>query len=104
MPAEIREMAGKAAAEHLEYISGVLLAENDLTGALLAALLVRRLIPGCDSQRTLGFSPVSLYARTQDAGLHALGLQETGAILSDFDAMLADLEYRVANGSPKLQE
>jgi hypothetical protein len=104
MPPELRETAGNTAAEHLEHIGEVLLAEGDPTGALLAALLVRRLVPRDDPQRTLGFSPTGLYGQTQDTGLRALGLQTTGALLPDFDTMLADLEHRVTYGGPRSQQ
>src|ERR1039457_1569729 len=73
-------------------------------GALLAALLVRRLVPHDDPQRTLGFSPTGLYGQTQGTGLRALGLQTTGALLPDFDTMLADLEHRVTTGGTRSQQ
>ena len=97
--AEAREAARNVTAEHLDWIGQVMLAEDDLTGALLATLLIRHLVPYDDPDRNLGFSPVSLYMQSRHAGLRAFGLESTGALLSDFDAMLAELKGRVAEGT-----
>ena len=49
---EIRERAGKTAAEHLAWLGQVMLESNDPTGALLAALMVRGIWDSCQSPRT----------------------------------------------------
>ena len=97
MPAEAREAARNVAAEHLDWLGEVMLAEDDLTGALLAALLIRHLVAHNDPGTNLGFSPASLYMRSRHAGLRAFGIEHTGALLTDFDAMLAELKGRIAD-------
>jgi hypothetical protein len=96
IPAEAREAARNVAAEHLDWLGQVMLAEEDPAGALLAALLIRHLVPHDDLGRTLGFSPTSLYSQIRYAGLRAFGLESTGVVLPDFDAMLAELKRRIA--------
>jgi hypothetical protein len=54
IPPEVRELAGKTAAEHLNWLGQVMLASGDLTGALLAALMVRHLYPEGDPERRSG--------------------------------------------------
>jgi hypothetical protein len=62
-PPEIREPASRTAAEHLDWLGDVMRKSGDATGALLAALMVRHLVPGEDPDRRLGFSPSWLYGR-----------------------------------------
>ncbi len=60
---DVRERAGRTAAEHLDWLGNVMEQRGDLAGALLAALLVRHLIQGEDVDRRLGFSPLHLYGQ-----------------------------------------
>jgi hypothetical protein len=79
-------------------MGNVLLEEGDVTGALLAALLVRRLVPHDDAARTLGFSPALLYLQLHAAGLRAFGLGSPTALLPDFTRMLEAIQ-RLVEGS-----
>ena len=63
VPDDVRERASRTAAEHLNWLGHVMEQRGDLTGALLAALLVRHLLPGEDQDRALGFSPMCLYSQ-----------------------------------------
>ena len=60
VPSKVQERAGKTAAEHLDWLGQAMLASGDPTGVLLAALMVRHLVPDGDP-RLLGFSPTALY-------------------------------------------
>ena len=63
VPPEIRELASRTAAEQLDWLGDVMRQSGDATGALLAALMVRHLVPGEGPDRRLGFSPSWLYTR-----------------------------------------
>jgi hypothetical protein len=98
VPAEVQERAGKTAAEHLDWVGQVMLASDDPTGALLAALLVRHLVSGEDP-RTLGFSPASLYGRVGGIVQQAFpDVAGGGSVVGPFDAILADLKRRTQAG------
>lgn len=94
VPPEIRERAGKTAAEHLDWLGQVMLENGDPTGALLAALMVRHLVSDEDPGR-LGFSPGSLYGRVGGIAQHAFpDVAEGGSVPGPIDAILADLKRR----------
>lgn len=93
--ADSREKAVNALANNVNWMGSLLYDEGDLTGALLAALLVRRLVPHDDVDRTLGFSPARLYMQLQAAGLRAFGLGSPTALLPDFTRMLEALQHMV---------
>jgi len=63
VPPEIRERASRTAAEHLDWLGDVMRQSGDATGALLAALMVRHLVPGEDPDRRLGSSPSWRYGQ-----------------------------------------
>jgi hypothetical protein len=99
---EIRERAGKTAAEHLDWLGQVMFASGDATGALLAALMVRHLMPGSDltgQARQDGFSPVSLYGRVGGMAQQAFpDVGGGGSLVGPLDAILADLKRRTQGG------
>ncbi len=98
VPPEIRERAGKTAAEHLDWLGHVMLARGDPTGALLAALIVRHLIPDADPG-LLGFSPTSLYAQVGGIARQAFPeVADVGSLVGPFDAVLAELNQRTQGG------
>jgi hypothetical protein len=92
---EVRERAEKTAAEHLDWLGEVMLADGDATGALLAALLVRHLVAD-ENPRELGFSPVSLHG--QLGGIAQQAFPDVGggsSVAGPFDTILADLKRRM---------
>jgi hypothetical protein len=93
---ELRTSSAIAAARQANWVAEVLSSENDTTGALLAALLIRRLIPGDDPDRSLGFSPAFLYGQLHAIGCRTFDLPAVGGILSDMDAILGELDHRIA--------
>jgi len=96
---EIRERAGKTAAEHLDWLGGVMLQSGDMTGALLAALMVRHLIPDEDPERQLGFSPSWLYSQLGHIAQKAFPEVADGrTVVAPFDASLAKLRQRTQSG------
>ncbi len=96
---KIRERAGKTAAEHLDWLGSVMLQSGDMTGALLAALMVRHLIPGDDPERQLGFSPSWLYAQLGHIAQKAFPeAADRRSVVAPFDAVLAKLRQRTRSG------
>jgi hypothetical protein len=93
VPDDVRERASRTAAEHLNWLGQVMEQRGDLAGALLAALLVRHLLPGQGLDRSLGFSPTSLYARLGPTARKAFpDIAGAGTALSPFDDILAHLK------------
>ena len=92
------EPPGRQPPSTLDWVGQVMLASDDPTGALLAALLVRHLVSNEDP-RMLGFSPASLYGRVggiaQQAFPDAVG---GGSVVGPFDGILADLKRRTQAG------
>jgi hypothetical protein len=67
---------------------------GDLTGALLAALLVRHLIRDKDLDRSLGFSPVHLYGQVRQSAQRAFpGIARGDTVVGPFDDILAHLQH-----------
>lgn len=92
---EICERAGKTAAEHLDWLGGVMLQSGDMTGALLAARMVRHLIPDGYPERRLGFSPSWLYAELGHIAQKAFPeAADRRSVVAPFDAILAELRQR----------
>ena len=93
VPDDVRALAGQTAAEHLDWLGHVMEQRGDLTGALLAALLVRHLIRGEEQDRTLGFSPLNLYAMAGPIAQAAFpGIAGGGSVLGPVDDVLAHLQ------------
>jgi len=77
-----------------------MLQSGDMTGALLAAFMVRHLIPDGDPERQLGFSPSWLYAQLGHIAQKAFPAVADGcSVVAPFDAILAELRQRTQNGS-----
>ncbi len=92
VPDDVRERASRTAAEHLNWLGQVMEQRGDLAGALLAALLVRHLLPGQGLDRSLGFSPTSLYAQLGPTARKAFpDIAGGGSVLGPFDDILAHL-------------
>jgi hypothetical protein len=69
---------------------------GDLTGALLAALLVRHLSPDDDLDRSLGFNPFHLYRRLSPTAQKAfLGITGSDTALRPLDDILAYLKLLI---------
>lgn len=99
VPSEIRERAGRTAAEHLDSLGDVMLQSGDMTGALLAALMVRHLLPGEDRERRLGFSPSGLYVQVGHIARKAFPeVADSRTVVTPFDAILAELRQRIQSG------
>jgi hypothetical protein len=99
VPSEIRERAGRTAAEHLDWLGDVMLQSGDMTGALLAALMVRYLLPGEDRERRLGFSPSGLYVQVGHIARKAFPeVADSRTVVTPFDAILAELRQRIQSG------
>jgi hypothetical protein len=99
VPSEIRERAGRTAAEHLDWLGDVMLQSGDMTGALLAALMVRHLLPGEDRERRLGFSPSGLYVQVGHIARKAFPeVADSRTVVTPFDAILAELRQRIQSG------
>jgi hypothetical protein len=93
VPDDVRALVGRTAAEHLDWLGHVMEQRGDLTGALLAALLVRHLIRGEDQDRALGFSPLNLYAMAGPIAQAAFpGIAGGGSVLGPVDDVLAHLQ------------
>jgi hypothetical protein len=96
VPDDVRERAERTAAEHLDWLGHVMEQRGDRTGALLAALLVRHLIPGKGLDRSLGFSPSGLYGSLGQVAQKAFpGIARGGTVLGPFDDILAHLNQLV---------
>jgi len=96
---EIRERASRTAAEHLDWLGDVMRQSGDATGALLAALMVRHLVPGEDPGRQLGFSPSSLYGQLGDIARKAFPeVTASPTVTGPFDAILDELAERIQDG------
>jgi hypothetical protein len=95
VPPEVQERAGITAAEHLDWLGQAMFTSGDPTGALLAALMVRHLVPDGDPG-VLGFSPNGLYGLTRSiAQLVFPDVADSGGFLvAPFDAILAELKRR----------
>ena len=99
VPPEIRERASRTAAEHLDWLGEVMRQSGDGTGALLAALMVRHLVPGEAAGRQLGFSPSSLYGQLGRIARKAFPeVTASPTITGPFDAILAELAERIQDG------
>lgn len=95
VPPAVQEAAGRTAAEHLDWLGQVMLTSGDRTGALLAALMVRHLVPDGDPARRLGFSPTALYSQLGDIARQVFsGPDSGGSLVAPFDAILAELDRR----------
>ena len=109
VPPEVRERASRTAAEHLDWLGDVMRQSDDATGALLAALMVRHLVPGEDPDRRLGFSPSWLYGQLGHIARKAFQDGETGTI--DHETQPEDrptsqpvAEYERSNGQQRFEE
>ena len=72
-----------------------MLQSGDMTGALLAALMVRHLIPDGDPERRLGFSPSWLYVQLGHIAQKAFPeAADRRSVVAPFDAILAELRQR----------
>lgn len=97
---EIRDRAGRTAAEHLDGLGNVMLQAGDMTGALLAALMVRHLVPGEDRERQLGFSPSWLYVQAGHLARKAFPeVADSRTVIDPFDAILAELAQRIQSSA-----
>ena len=93
VPDDVRALTVRTAAEHLDWLGHVMGQRGDLTGALLAALLVRHLIRREDQDRALGFSPLNLYAMAGPIAQAAFpGTADGGSVLGLVDNVLAHLQ------------
>jgi hypothetical protein len=100
VPDNVRERANRTAAEHLDWLGNVMEQRGDLTGALLAALLVRHLIQGRDLDRSLGFSPVHLYGQLGQIAQRAFpGIARGDTVVGPFDDILAHLQQQTDDAS-----
>jgi hypothetical protein len=99
VPPEIRERASRTAAEHLDWLGDVMRQSGDATGALLAALMVRHLLPGEDPDRRLGFSPSWLCGQLGHIARKVFpGVTASRTVTGPFDAILAELAQRIQDG------
>jgi hypothetical protein len=99
VPPEVQERAAKTAAEHLDWLGQTMLANGDRTGALLAALMVRHLVPNEDRERLLGFSPTALYGQVGGIARQAFpDVADVGSLLAPFDAILSEIGRRTQGG------
>ena len=99
VPPEVQERAAKTAAEHLDWHGQAMLANGDRTGALLAALMVRHLVPDEDRERLLGFSPAALYGQVGGIARQASpDVADIGSLLAPFDAILSEMDRRTQGG------
>jgi hypothetical protein len=99
VPPQVQEAAAKTAAEQLDWLGQVMLTRGDRTGALLAALMIRHLVPGGDPERLLGFSPVMLYGQVAGAARQAFpSVGSSGGLTGPLDAILAELTRRTESG------
>jgi hypothetical protein len=98
---DVRERASRTAAEHLDWLGNVMEKRGDLTGALLAALLVRHLIRGEELDRRLGFSPARLYMQLGWIAQKAFpGIAGGGTVVGPFDDILAHLQQQLTGDAP----
>jgi hypothetical protein len=68
---------------------------GDMTGALLAALMVRHLLPDGDPERRLGFSRSWLYVQLGHIAQKAFPkAADRRSVVAPFDAILAELRQR----------
>ena len=96
VPPEIRERATRTAAEHLDWLGEVMRQSGDATGALLAALMVRHLVPGEPPGRQLGFSPSWLHGQLGHIARKAFPeITASPTVTGPFDAILAELTHRI---------
>jgi hypothetical protein len=99
VPPEIRERASRTAAEHLDWLGEVMRQSGDANGALLAALMVRHLVPGEASGRQLGFHPSWLYGQLGHIARKAFPeVTASRTVTGPFDAILAELTHRIQDG------
>jgi hypothetical protein len=99
VPPEIRERASRTAAEHLDWLGDVMRQSGDATGALLAALMVRHLLPGENPDRRLGFSPSWLCGQLGHIARKVFpGVTASRTVTGAFDAILAELAQRIQDG------
>ncbi len=71
----------------------------DATGALLAALMVRHLVPGEDPGRQLRFRPSWLYGQLGHIARTAFPeVTASHTVTGPFDAILAELRQRIQDG------
>lgn len=78
----------------------VMLQAGDMTGALLAALMVRHLVPGEDRERQLGFSPSWLYVQAGHLARKAFPeVADSRTVIAPFDAILAELAQRIQSSA-----
>lgn len=99
VPPEIRERATRTAAEHLDWLGDVMRQSGDATGALLAALMVRHLVPGDDPEGQPGFRPSWLYGQLGHIARKAFPeVAGSRTVTGPFDAILAELTRRIQSG------
>ena len=76
-----------------------MLQSGDATGALLAALMVRHLVPGEDPGRQPGFSPSWLYGQLGHIARKVFPeVTASLTVTGPFDAILAELAERIQDG------
>lgn len=68
VPPDARTAAEATAADHLDWLARVMLTDGDRLGALLAALLLRHLIPQSDLRTPGKPAPEDLYMRLREDG------------------------------------
>jgi hypothetical protein len=99
VPPEIRERASRTAAEHLDWLGNVMQQSGDATGALLAALMIRHLVPGEDPDRQVGFHPSWLYGQLSHIARKAFPeVTASRTVTGPLDAILAELAQRIQDG------
>jgi hypothetical protein len=100
VPDNVYGRANRTAAEQLDWLGNVMAQRGDLTGALLAALLVRHLIRGKELDRSLGFSPMGLYGQLRQIAQKAFpGIARGDTVVGPFDDILAHLQQLIGDAA-----
>ncbi len=94
VPPDARTAAEATAADHLDWLARVMLTDGDRLGALLAALLLRHLIPQSDLRTPGKPAPEDLYMRLREDGRldAAAGTAAADYIAAPIDKLLTKLQ------------
>ena len=94
VPPDARTAAEATAADHLDWLARIMLTDGDRLGALLAALLLRHLIPQSDLRTPGKPAPEDLYMRLREGGRldAAAGTATSDYVAAPIDKLLTKLQ------------